>query len=98
RAGTGRWEDVTDKAVFVSNNPQVATVSSSGFVQGVSPGEATISITYTAVPGSANRTSSAEGKVSIMVACQVEVTVVLVPQNGRRYNIIMGPPGFLGRV
>jgi len=74
-AASGQWEDVTDKAVFVSNNPQVATVSSSGFVQGVSTGEATITITYTAVPGSANRTSSAEGKVPIMVACQVEVTV-----------------------
>ena len=98
RAGTGRWEDVTDKALFVSNKPQVATVSSSGFVQGVSPGEATISITYTAVPGSANRTSPAEGKVSIMVACQVEVTVVLVPQDGRAYAILKNPPGSLGRI
>ena len=82
-SGSGRFEEVTDKAVYQSSNDKVATVTAGGLVQGVTPGSVLITVSYTAAPGSANRSAAAEGKVPITVTCTVPVTVAPVPVTER---------------
>ena len=84
--GSGRFEEVTDKANYQSSNDKIATVIAGGLVQGVAPGSAIITISYTAVPGSANHSVAAEGKVPITLTCVVPVTVRPVP-----VTVIMAP-------
>ena len=73
--GAVRSEDVTGNSTFQSSNDQIATVTSGGLVQAVARGSANITASYTAAPGSANRTAASEGKVPITVTVTVPVTV-----------------------
>ncbi len=66
---------VTAKCIFQSSNNDIATVTSGGLVKGVSPGNANINVSYTAIPGSANLSSAAKGKVPITITITVPVTV-----------------------
>ncbi len=68
-------EDVTGKAVFKSNNELVATVSDTGLVTAVGSGATTITITYTAAPGSSNLSGASAGKVPITVSFDVPILV-----------------------
>ena len=68
-------EEVTDKAVYKSGNDKVATVNATGFVQAVGVGTTNITVSYTAVPGSANLSAAAEGKIPITVTFNVPVIV-----------------------
>jgi hypothetical protein len=72
-----RTEDVTDNSTYRSSNEKVATVTSGGRVRAVGPGTANITITYTAVPGSANMSSAAQGKTPITVTFDVPVWVTI---------------------
>ena len=74
-ASAGRFEDVTDKAVFQSSNTAVVTVTADGLIQAVASGAANITVSYTAIPGSANLTAAAEGKIPITVTVNVFVNV-----------------------
>ncbi len=74
-ASTGRFEDVTDKAVFQSSNTAVVTVTADGLIQAVASGAANITVSYTAIPGSANLTAAAEGKIPITVTVNVPAYV-----------------------
>ena len=74
-ASAGRFEDVTDKAVFQSSNTAVVTVTADGLIQAVASGAANITVSYTAIPGSANLTAAAEGKIPITVTVNVSVLV-----------------------
>ena len=74
-----RLEVVTDKAVFQSSNDKIATVNGSGFVRARALGAANITVSYTAVPGSANFTTAADGKTPITVAVIVPVLVTGPP-------------------
>ncbi|MCI0628744.1 MAG: DUF1549 and DUF1553 domain-containing protein [Acidobacteria bacterium] len=40
----GRWEDITDQVLYVSNNPEVVKVSSEGLVEAVKTGETAVLI------------------------------------------------------
>ena len=68
-----RIEDVTANSTYKSSNDKVATVTSGGLVRSMSPGVANITASYTAVPGSANISSAAAGKVPITVTVTVPV-------------------------
>ncbi len=70
-----RIEDVTANSTYKSSNDKVATVTSGGFIRAVAPGEANITASYTVVPGSANISSAAQGKVPITVTVTVPVSV-----------------------
>lgn len=70
-----RLEEVTTNCTYQSNNSRVATITSVGLVKGVAPGSTNITISYTAVPGSANISSAAQGKVPITVTVNVPVWV-----------------------
>ncbi len=74
-ASAGRFEDVTDKAVFQSSNTAAVTVTADGLVRAVASGTANITVSYTAIPGSANLTAAAEGKIPITVTVNVSVIV-----------------------
>ena len=74
-ASAGRFEDVTDKAVFQSSNTTAVTVTAEGLVRAVAPGSANITVSYTAIPGSANLTAAAEGKIPITVTVNVPAYV-----------------------
>ena len=74
-ASAGRFEDVTDKAVFQSSNTAAVTVTADGLVRAVASGAANITVSYTAIPGSANLTAAAEGKIPITVTVNVFVIV-----------------------
>jgi len=74
-ASAGRFEDVTDKAVFQSSNTAAVTVTADGLVRAVASGAANITVSYTAIPGSANLTAAAEGKIPITVTVNVSVLV-----------------------
>ena len=74
-ASAGRFEDVTDKAVFQSSNTAAVTVTADGLVRAVASGAANITVSYTAIPGSANLTAAAEGKIPITVTVNVSVIV-----------------------
>ena len=74
-ASAGRFEDVTDKAAFQSSNTAAVTVTTDGLVRAVASGAANITVSYTAIPGSANLTAAAEGKIPITVTANVSVTV-----------------------
>jgi hypothetical protein len=74
-ASAGRFEDVTDKAAFQSSNTAVVTVTTDGLVRAVASGAANITVSYTAIPGSANLTAAAEGKVPITVTVNVPAYV-----------------------
>jgi hypothetical protein len=74
-ASAGRFEDVTDKAVFQSSNTAVVTVTADGLIQAVASGAANITVSYTAIPGSANLTAAAEGKIPITVTVNVPAYV-----------------------
>ena len=76
--GTGRAEDVTANCTYQSSNTKIATVAADGRVLGVAPGTANIIVSYAAVPGSANISSAAEGKVPITITINVPVTVSAV--------------------
>lgn len=75
--GVALVEDVTANCTYQSNNTSVATVTPGGMVQAVAPGATTVIITYTAIPGSANMSSTAlaEGKKPITVKLTETVTV-----------------------
>ena len=70
-----RFEDVTTNSTYLSSNDKIVTVTSGGLARAVAPGEANITIFYTAAPGSANISSAAQGKVPITVTFTVPVTV-----------------------
>ncbi|MDO8717038.1 MAG: Ig-like domain-containing protein, partial [Dehalococcoidales bacterium] len=70
-----RIEDVTANSTYKSSNDKVATVTSGGFIRAVAPGEAKITASYTVVPGSANISSPAQGKVPVTVTVTVPVSV-----------------------
>ena len=70
-----RSEDVTANSTYRSSNDNIATVTSGGLIQGVAVGSATITVSYTAVPGSANLTAASGGKVPITVTVTVPVIV-----------------------
>lgn len=72
-----RTEEVTSNCTFVSNNTSVATVTPEGLVTAVGDGRTTVTVSYTAVPGSANMSSAAlaEGKKPITVSFNVTVKV-----------------------
>ena len=72
-----RTEEVTANCTYRSQNDKVATVTSGGFVQAVGPGATNITISYTAVPGSANLSSAAQGKIPITVTFEVPVWVTI---------------------
>ena len=72
-----RTEDVTANSTYKSSNVKVATVTSGGRVQTVGPGTANITISYTAVPGSANLSAAAQGKKPITVTFDVPVLVII---------------------
>ena len=74
-ASAGRFEDVTDKAVFQSSNTAAVTVTADGLVRAVASGAANITVSYTAIPGSANLTAAAEGKIPITVTVNVPAYV-----------------------
>ena len=74
-ASAGRFEDVTDKAVFQSSNTAAVTVTADGIIRAVASGAANITVSYTAIPGSANLTAAAEGKIPITVTVNVFVNV-----------------------
>jgi hypothetical protein len=74
-ASAGRFEDVTDKAVFQSSNTAAVTVTADGIIRAVASGAANITVSYTAIPGSANLTAAAEGKIPITVTVNVSVLV-----------------------
>ena len=74
-ASAGRFEDVTDKAVFQSSNTAAVTVTADGIIRAVASGTANITVSYTAIPGSANLTAAAEGKIPITVTVNVSVLV-----------------------
>ena len=74
-ASAGRFEDVTDKAVFQSSNTAAVTVTADGLVRAVASGTANITVSYTAIPGSANLTAAAEGKIPITVTVNVPAYV-----------------------
>lgn len=44
RLSNGRQEDLTDKVLYLSNNPEVVKVSSEGLVEAVKPGETAVSV------------------------------------------------------
>lgn len=73
--GTGISKDVTNNCTFRSSNDQIATVSLTGIVRGVATGTAYITVTYTAIPGSADLSSAAKGKIPITLTISVLVTV-----------------------
>ncbi len=58
-----RLDEVTDNCSFKSSNENIATVTSSGFVQVRSAGQANITATYSAPPGSDNLSNAAAGKI-----------------------------------
>lgn len=68
-------EDVTANCTYQSSNEMTATVNASGFVKAVGPGSATIMVSYTVVPGTANFTGAAAGKVPVTFSVNVSVTV-----------------------
>ena len=74
-ASAGRFEDVTDKAVFQSSNTAAVTVTADGIIRAVASGAANITVSYTAIPGSANLTAAAEGKIPITVTVNVPAYV-----------------------
>jgi hypothetical protein len=79
-SGVGRLEDVTTNCSYKSSNDKIATVTAGGLVQGVAVGTATITVSYTAVPGSANMTAArTEGKKPITVTTTVPVIVTILP-------------------
>ena len=72
---TGRSKVVTDKCIFQSGNNDIASVTSGGLVKGVAPGKTNIDVSYTAIPGSANLSSAAQGKVPVTFTVRVPVIV-----------------------
>ena len=74
-----RLEVVTDEAVYKSSNDKIAAVNATGFVRAVSPGWANITISYTAVPGSANLSAASRGKIPITVKTTVPILVNTPP-------------------
>lgn len=70
-----RTEVVTANSTYRSSNEKVATVTSSGLVKAIAIGAANVTISYTAVPGSANMSSAAQGKIPITVTARVLVQV-----------------------
>ena len=73
--GSGRAEEVTANCTYRSSNTKIATVAADGRVLGVAPGTANITVSYTSVPGSANISSAAQGKVPITITINVLVKV-----------------------
>jgi len=67
--------DVTDQAIYKSNNELVATVSDIGLVTAIGSGLTTITVTYTAAPGSSNLSTSSVGKVPITLNVDVPIHV-----------------------
>ena len=68
-------EDITANCTYQSSNEWIATVDASGLVKAVGPGTATVIVSYTVVPGSANFTGAAAGKVPVTFSVNVSVTV-----------------------
>lgn len=72
---SGISKDVTNNCTFQSSDEQVAKVTSTGRVQGIAPGTADISVSYTAIPGSSDFSSASKGKIPITLTISVPVTV-----------------------
>ena len=70
-----RFEDVTANSTYKSSNERVAMVTSGGLVKAMAIGASNITISYTAVPGSANMSAAAQGKIPIKVTARVLVQV-----------------------
>jgi hypothetical protein len=67
--------DVSGQAAFKSNNELVAIVDGSGLVTTVGTGSATITVSYTAAPGSSNISDPAPGKIPVIFTAEVPVNV-----------------------
>jgi hypothetical protein len=67
--------DVTDQAIYKSNNELVATVDGTGLVTAVGSGLTTITVTYTAAPGSSNLANSSAGKIPVTLTVDVPIHV-----------------------
>ena len=72
---SGVSKDVTSKCTFQCSNDQVATVSSAGLVTAVGNGDATITVSYTAIPGTSDRANAAQGKIPKTFTVSVAVNV-----------------------
>jgi ribosomal protein L37E len=67
--------DITDKAIYKSDNELVATVNGAGLVTATGSGSTTISVTYTAAPGSSNMSNASAGKVPVTLNVDVPIIV-----------------------
>ncbi len=70
-----RVEDVTANCTYKSSDDNIVKVTAGGLVQAVAYGSADITAFYTAVPGSANITSAAQGKIPVTFTVTVPVSV-----------------------
>ena len=77
--GAGRIEDVTANCTYKSSNDKIAKVTSGGLVQAVAVGSTTITVSYTAAPGSANMSAASIGKAPITVTTTVPIIVTKLP-------------------
>ena len=77
--GAGRIEEVTANCTYKSSNDKIAKVTSGGLIQAVAVGSATITVTYTAAPGSANMSAASAGKAPITVTTTVPIIVTKLP-------------------
>lgn len=68
-------EDITKMVVYKSESEAIANVTAEGLVTAVGPGKTKIIILYTALPGSANSSNPAPGKVPVTLNASVPVTV-----------------------
>jgi hypothetical protein len=70
-----RLEDITAKAVYKSNNENIATVDAGGLVKATGVGSTSIVVSYTAAPGSANLSAMSAGKIPQTFTVVVPMTV-----------------------
>jgi len=70
-----RAVDVTDNCTYLSSNESVAVCNATGFVRAAGPGTANITAFYTSLPGSANMSNAAAGKIPVTITADVGVFV-----------------------
>ena len=96
-AGTANFQEITADCVYKSNDTNVATVDAGGLVTAVKDGRTNITVSYTAAPGSTNRSASAIGKIPITISINVSVLVTTVPirMGGRTTQWPGGDPAMM---
>lgn len=70
-----RFEDVTENCTYSSGNETIATVNISGTVKATGPGTTSITVSYTAAPGTANLSNASLGKIPVTFTTAVTVIV-----------------------